>query len=371
MMKLPSRFSRPRAAASRHLEAHAVAGACLVALIMFALHERPTAQQDGFRFKSGVELINVTATVTDRSGRFASGLRQEDFVLYDDDKQVEITHFSAERTPVSLGIVLDTSGSMAGEKIESARSAIFNFLQALPDPLDEFFMYRFSADPDLVHDWTDNRDAIARSLARVRPSGGTAMYDAVAEAVPMAQGGQNRKKAVVIISDGNDTNSRLHARDVQQLVRETEVLVYAIGIDGQGETTIFRPTPPVARPPSPIPFPVPGGRGGGGRGFPFPLPTPPRGGTGGGVGRGSVIDDRVNVVALREITDDSGGRTEIVRDPRDLDPATAGIADELSKQYYIGYPSPGHADGRWHNIRVEVRDRSLKVRARRGYVATP
>ena len=83
------------------------------------------------------------------------------------------------------------------------------------------------------------------------------------------------------------------------------------------------------------------------------------------------MDDRVNVVALREITDDSGGRTEIVRDARDLDPATAGIADELSQQYYIGYPSPGHRDGRWHTIRLEARDRALKVRARRGYIATP
>jgi VWFA-related protein len=370
MTSLPSRFSSPARLA---LRGRAVVVAVTLALVMILIGESPLAGQEGFRFKSGVELINVTATVTDRSGRFASGLRQEDFIIYDDDQPVEITHFSAERTPVSLGIVLDTSGSMAGEKIESARSAIFNFLQALPDPLDEFFMYRFSADPDLVHDWTDNREAISRSLGRVRPSGGTAMYDAVAEAVPMAQGGQNRKKAVVIISDGNDTNSRLDVRDVQQLVRETEVLVYAIGIDGQAETTIFtRPTPPVARPPSPVPFPIPGGRGGTGRGIPFPLPTPsPRGGTGGGISRSGAIDDRVNVVALREITDDSGGRTEIVRDPRDLDPATAGIADELSQQYYIGYPSPGHRDGRWHNIRVELRDRSLRVRARRGYVATP
>jgi Ca-activated chloride channel homolog len=373
MTSLPSRFSTPRRPHSRVLGGRAVVGACILAVVMLAIIERPLAGQEGFRFKSGVELINVTATVIDRSGRFASGLRQEDFIVYEDDKRVEITHFSAERTPVSLGIVLDTSGSMAGEKIESARSAIFNFLQALPDPLDEFFMYRFSADPDLIHDWTDNREAISRSLGRVRPSGGTAMYDAVAEAVPMAQGGQNRKKAVVIISDGNDTNSRLDVRDVQQLVRETEVLVYAIGIDGLAESTIFRPSPPVARPPSPFPFPVPGGRTG--RGVPFPVPPSPRGGTGGGSGggisRGGAIGDRVNVVALREITDDSGGRTEIVRDPRDLDPATAGIADELSKQYYLGYPSPGHRDGRWHNIRVELRDPSLKVRARRGYVATP
>ena len=343
----------------------------LVALGLI-IREPSLSGQEGFKFKSGVELINVTATVTDRSGRFAGGLRKEDFLVYDDDKPVEVTHFSAERTPVSLGIVLDTSGSMAGEKIESARAAIYNFLQALPDPSDEFFMYRFSATPDLVHDWTRNRDAISRTLGRVNPSGGTAMYDAVAEAVPMAQGGENRKKAIVLISDGNDSNSRLDVADVRQLVRETEVLVYAVGIDGQGEPTIFnRPSPPIARPPSPIPFPIPGRRPGGG-GIPFPIPTPsPRGGSGGGITRNIGGDDRVNVVALREITDDSGGRTEIVRDPKDLDPATSTIADELSKQYYLGYPSPGHRDGRWHNIRVELRDRSLKVRARRGYVATP
>ena len=352
-----------------HVTRRWMLAAALCALAVLA-RERGVAGQEGqgFRFKSGVELINVTATVVDRSGRFAPGLRKEDFLVYEDDKPVEITHFSAERTPVSLGIVLDTSGSMAGEKIESARAAIFNFLQALPDPADEFFMYRFSADPDLVHDWTRNREAITRTLSRVHPAGGTAMYDAVADAVPMAQGGENRKKALVIISDGNDTNSRLGVSEVRQLVRETEVLVYAVGIDGHGEPTFSRPGPPIARPPSPIPFPLPG-RGGRG-GLPFPIPSP--GPRGGGITRGNAGgDDRVNVVALREITDDSGGRTEIVRDPRDLDGATASIADELSQQYYIGYPSPGHRDGRWHNIRVEVKDRSLKVRARRGYVATP
>ena len=79
----------------------------------------------------------------------------------------------------------------------------------------------------------------------------------------------------------------------------------------------------------------------------------------------------MNVAALRDITDDSGGRTEIIRRPADLDPATAGIADELSKQYYLGYASTGVKDGRWHTIRVEVRNPSYHVRARRGFVATP
>ncbi|HXG89384.1 MAG TPA: VWA domain-containing protein [Vicinamibacterales bacterium] len=341
----------------------------LAGLGMLAVLDRPVSGQEGFRFKSGVELINVTVTVTDRSGRFASGLRQEDFAIYEDNKPVEVTHFSAERTPVSLGIVLDSSGSMAGDKWMAARGAIERFLDALPDPQDEFFLYRFSADPELVHDWTNLRDNVKRNLARVHPNGGTAMYDAVAESVPMAHGGQNRKKALVIISDGNDTNSRLSSGDVRQMVRETEVLVYAIGIDGNGEPTFRggRQSPPIRRP-SPIPFPLPGGRG-----LPFPFPFPGSGGGGrSGGGVGSVrVDDRVNVAALREITDDSGGRTELVRDLRDLDPATSGIADELSQQYYIGYPSPGHHDGRWHNIRVEVKDRSMRVRSRKGYIATP
>ena len=310
----------------------------LVALATLVAADRPVAGQEGFRFKSGVELINVTATVTDRSGRFASGLRKEDFILYEDDTPMEVTHFSAERTPVSLGIVIDTSGSMAGDKWLSAREAIERFLDALPDPQDEFFMYRFSGDADLVHDWTVNRQEIKRSLARVNPAGGTAMYDAVAESVPMAQGGQNRKKAIVLISDGNDTNSRLDIGEVRQLVRETEVLVYAVGIDGQGDPTFpSRPSPPIMRPPSPIPFPLPGS--GRPRGLPFPIPPMPRSGGSGGA-RGAA-DDRVNVVALREITDDSGGRTELVRDPRDLDPATAGIADELSKQYLHRVSEPG------------------------------
>ncbi len=330
----------------------------------------PLAGQDGFRFRSGVELINVTATVTDRSGRFLPGLTKDDFVVYEDNQPMEITHFSSERSPVSLGIVLDTSGSMQGEKWSAARDAIDRFLEQLTDPEDDFFLYRFSGGADLVQDWTTDRRAMSWSLGRVNPNGGTAMYDAVAEAVPMAHGGRNRKKAVVIISDGNDTSSRVGPGEVRQLVRETEVLVYAVGIDGQGQPTILsRPRPPVGGGPRlPIPFPMPGGGGRGGGGFPMPPPYP---GGGGGGTYSTGPGDRVNVAALREITDDSGGRTEIVRDARDLDPATANIADELSKQYYIGYPSPGHKDGRWHTIRLEVRDPSLRVRARRGYVATP
>ena len=328
-------------------------------------------QQDGFRFKSGVELINVTATVTDRSGRFAGRLRQEDFVVYEDNKLVDVTHFSADRTPVSLGIVVDSSGSMQGERWSAAVNAVDRLLQMMSDELDEFFLYRFSANADLVHDWSEDRERLSSSIHRIHPNGGTAMYDAAAESVPMAQGGRNRKKAVVIISDGNDTSSRVSVSDVKQVVRQTEVLVYAIGVDSEGQPTFQRPTPPIQqpRPRLPIPFPFPGSRGG--RGIPLPQWPPSGGGSGGGTYGAGGAGDRLNVAALREMTDDSGGRTEVVRDFRDLDPAVASIADELSQQYYLGYPSPGLKDGRWHTIRVEVRDPSLKVRARKGYVATP
>ena len=122
----------------------------------------------------------------------------------------------------------------------------------------------------------------------------------------------------------------------------------------------------------PFPRPFPGAPGGRGATPPIFPRQPPTGGGGGNGGyrRSPANDDRVNVVALRDMTDDSGGRTEIVRDARDLNPATANIADELSKQYYLGYPSSGKKDGRWHSIRVELRNRAYRVRARKGYVAS-
>jgi Ca-activated chloride channel homolog len=352
--------ARPSIRITRHSAARGAPRLALIVAAAMVLSDGRLAGQDGFRFRSGIELINVTATVTDRSGRFVPGLQQSDFVVYEDDQPVEVTHFSAERVPVSLGIVLDTSGSMAGDKLANALVAIERFLDRLLNPDDEVFLYSFSSGVNLIQDWTSNRAAASASLRRVRAAGGTAMYDAVVEAVPMAQGGRNRKKAVVVISDGNDTNSRVDVRDVRQVVRETEVLVYAVGIDGRGEPTMMPRTPTYPRAPMPpIPFPFPGG----GR------PRPPRGRPQYAQAPGWGGSDRVNVLALREMTDDSGGRTEIVRESRDLDRATSSIADELSQQYYLGYPSAGRRDGRWHNIRVEVRDQSLRVRARRGYLA--
>jgi len=336
--------------------------------------QAPSTSQEpqAFKFRTGVDLVNVTATVSDQSGRFVSGLTLQDFRVYDDEQLQTVTHFSAERVPVSLGILLDTSGSMEGEKIEAARAALNRFLSLLNDPKDEVFLYRFDNRPQLIQGWTYDKASAGQALWRVQPHGSTAMYDAIEEAMYLLQQAHNRKRALVIISDGNDTNSRIDVFTIKQMIRESEVMVYAVGIDAQPHYGL-RNVPLLSRqpallqrggPPMPLPFPFPGGR------RPPPPPPGPSPGPipGGRIYRGG-DDDRVNVAALRDITDDSGGRTEIIRSPRDLDPATAGIADELSKQYYLGYPAPGAQDGRWHAIRVDVRNPSFHVRARRGYVA--
>jgi VWFA-related protein len=336
---------------------HALIFAALIAATAVA----GAQSQEGFRFKSGVDLVNVTATVTDEDGRFVSGLRREDFTVYEDGKLQDVSHFSNDRVPVSLGIVLDTSGSMSPEKMSAARSAIDRLIYDLLDKDDELFLVEFATRVRLRQDWTTDRGLISRAVRETNATGGTAIYDAISTAIPTAQAGTHVKKALLLISDGNDTNSATSVGALRQQIRESEVLVYALGIDGSGRRAdIVRPPVQI---PLPMPFPFPGGR--------RPRPgLPPIGGGGGGGGWPSAPGERVNADALRQITDDTGGRTEIVRGSEGLGPATARIADELSKQYYLGYSSNTERDGQWHSIRVNVRDRRLTVRARRGYVAS-
>lgn len=349
----------------------------LVALALAGAVGTLTAQQppvraddsrDSPRFRSGVDLVNVTVTVSDPSGRFVPGLHQDDFSVFENGVRQDLTYFSAERVPVSLGILLDTSGSMTGEKMDDARSALDRFLYDHLDERDEVFLYRFSDHPIAVEGWTTDRARLSRAIGRITPNGGTAMYDAVLEALPLVKRGHHQKKALLIISDGNDTSSIATLREVRNAVQDSEVIVYAVGIDAENvEERLRNRTPQQPRfpgqPRSPFPPRAPGRPGGR-----FPV-FPQIFGPGRGVA-GNISDEHVNDAALRDLTDDSGGRTEIIRDSRDLNPATASIADELSKQYALGYASSLPRDGRWHDIRVDLRDRSLRVRARRGYVAS-
>ena len=321
-------------------------------------------ERTGFTFKTGVELVNVAVTVTDASGRFVPNLRAEDFQLYEDGKEQPISQFEAERVPVSLGIAVDTSGSMLGEKWDAAEAALNRFLGDLLGPKDEVFLYRFDSRPTLIRGWTTDRRGVARDLGNVRPSGGTAIYDTVAQAVPLTDSATNRKRALLVISDGNDTSSRTAVTELRQLIHQREVMVYAIGIDAGGEPerqssgtwsqgaprTIPVPSPFPGRAPAPKPAPPP----------PPPTSNPTR----------SKSSGRVNADVLRAITDDSGGRTEIIYSSRDLDPATAGIADELSKQYFIAYHSPAPKDGKWHSIDVRLKKAGYLVRARKGFIGS-
>ena len=315
--------------------------------------------QEGFRFTSGIELVNVTATVTDDRGRFIDALRKDDFTLYENGVRQEISHFSAGKVPVSLGIALDTSASMTDEKMSSAKAAIDRLVFDLLDKDDELFFMTFASRSRVVQGWTKDKYAIRNAVDGVTPAGGTAIYDAVAHALPIAGEGQHRKKAILVISDGNDTNSDVSVATVRNMIRESDVLVYALGVDGTSSGD-----PVLTNDPRPPPWP-PFGWPGSGRGRRFPPVVVERGGR-----RMPTAGERVNADALRQMTDDTGGRTEIVRGFRGLDEATARLADELSRQYSLGYSSTEPKDGRWHSIRVEVRDRKLLVRARRGYLAS-
>ena len=220
-------------------------------------------EQGSVSFKSGVELINVTATVTDGEGRFVSGLRKEDFTVYEDGQPQEITHFNNERVPVSLGIALDTSGSMTSDKMSAARAAIDRFVYDLLSPDDELFFMQFANRPQVVQQWTSDRRAISRAVSRVLPAGGTALYDAIADGVPLADVGRHPKKALLVISDGNDTNSRISIDELRSMIRESEVLVYALGVDGTRQSAPKRADHSAARSAA-VPNP----------GRPRPEPTP-------------------------------------------------------------------------------------------------
>ena len=351
--------------------------AYLVSCLSAVLLAQDKQTTPGFTFRSNTDLINVTVTVTDANGRFVSGLTKDDFVVYEDGRPQVVQQFDSDRVPVSLGIALDTSGSMAGEKIQAAQAALNRFLFDLLGKNDQVFLYRFDSQPQLIQGWTSDRGAVSRALGTANARGGTALYDAVAEAIPLAQKGSERKKALVVISDGEDQNSHLALRDAQQLIRESEVLVYGIAIDPSGRSYFSgagsysnpnpQPSAPARQPsgpPRPSPFPgkkapPPSTPSGPAPSAPPPVFSSPR-----NYGSGSA-----GVNALHALTDDSGGRTEVIQGPRDLDPATAGIADELSRQYFLGYISTQPKDGKWHEIEVQVRKGQFHVRARKGYIA--
>ena len=276
--------------------------------------------RDEHTFESGVEITSITATVTDHEGHPLLDLEREAFEVYEDGIKQTVTQFTHERVPIGLGVLLDISDSMFGKRIQDARAAVNRFLFQLLDPADEFFLVAFNHRARVLTGWTREQTDVEHALEALRPTGGTAIYDAIVESLPMLERRTRQRAALLVISDGADTASNATMREVRSALLRSDAFVYAIAIDS-----------PERQP----------------------------------------INTRVNVQALREITSESGGRTEVVRNSADLEEATARIADELNSQYVLGYTPLRAADGQFHSIRVRVAGTDDRVRARNGYVATP
>jgi Ca-activated chloride channel family protein len=268
--------------------------------------------------RSSIELITVTATVRDENGKLVTGLPREAFEIFEDGAPVPITQFSSERVPLGLGLLLDISDSMFGRRIKDAEGAVERFLTSLLDPADAFFVMAFNHQPRVLFGWKSEPSGVHEALAALKPTGSTAIFDAMAAAMPYLENRPRERAAMVLITDGDDTASDLTLHDLRPALVRTDAFVYAIAID---------------------------------------TPEP------------QAIARRVSVDTLNEITGQSGGRTEVVRATADLDVATANIADELNHQYVLGYSSPHPGDGQYHTIRVRTTTPAQKVRARAGYVA--
>jgi len=292
----------------------------LTSVILAASSSEQRRRRTDDVFRSGIDLVQMSATVVDEDGRLVGDLRREDFEVFEDAERQTITHFTRDRVPLSVGVVLDVSQSMYGQRIDDARLALDRFVADLLDPEDEVFVIVFNHTPRVEVGWTLGPRQLRNRLDDIQPYGGTSIYDAMMEALPLFDVRQHQRAAVVLISDGSDTGSHSNVRDVRRLLRRSDAFVYAIAIDA-----------PDTRP----------------------------------------INDRVNPFALREMTSESGGYTEVVHDSPELGPATARIAEELNHQYTLSYMSSRPADGSYRSIRLRVVGREYRVRTRRGYVAEP
>lgn len=179
------------------------------------------------------DLVTLTLTVTDIYGRYVSGLGKKDFTIVDNNEPQEITYFSDSDAPVSVGILFDVSGSMSGDKIAKARTALKRFVTS-SHPSDEYFLIGFNNRAQLLLDRTRSGDAVLDKLTLVNPKNNTALYDAVYLGIERVTRGSHQKRALLIISDGQDNASRYNFGEVRRLMKESDVVTYAVGIiDGR------------------------------------------------------------------------------------------------------------------------------------------
>lgn len=186
--------------------------------------------------KVDVQLVSLTATVEDRSGKPVTGLSKADFEVFEDGVRQDVAIFQGERIPVSVGVVFDTSGSMV-DKIDEVQDAVVHFIETT-NPEDEIFLVQFSRRASLVEDFTGDRKRLRRAIGNLMPGGATALYDAIVLGLQHLQSGKYKKKALLVITDGNDTDSSASLDEAVLTARQSEAVVYAIGI-GHGERGSF------------------------------------------------------------------------------------------------------------------------------------
>ena len=274
---------------------------------------------------TNTDLITVTVTVTDTYGRYVSGLGKGAFTVLDEKKPQEITFFSDDDAPVSVGVLFDVSGSMNGDKIKRAREALSKFIQTSHNA-DEYFLIAFNSRAQLLLDKTRDGNAVLDKLMYVQTRNNTALYDACYLGVEKVQRGAHPKRALLLISDGQDNNSRYTFNELRRLLKESDVTLYGVGILSGTDA-----------------------------------------GSGLGMEGQAILDELASV---------SGGKAFFPRSNAEMDDIFEQIALELRHQYSIGYKPVNFAnDGRWHKIKVKVNPPRglprLFVRSKDGYYAIP
>ena len=282
-----------------------------------ALDRRPNVRVD-------TTLVLIPVAVTDPLSRFVTGLGKENFRLYEDKVEQKIIQSSSEDTPISVGVVFDTSGSM-GEKLSRSRQAVSQFLKTA-NPEDEFFLVEFSERPELVVGFTSNPEEIQNRLASTQAKGSTALLDGLYMAMNQMKKARNPRKAILIISDGGDNSSRYTQGEVKNAVRESDVQVYAIGI--------YEPPDSLGRTP----------------------------------------EEAAGPELLNVLAEQTGGRAFAVGNLADLPDVAAKIGTELRNQYVLYYaPKNLTRDGKYRRVQVKLVKPAglpaLKPTYRTGYYA--
>jgi VWFA-related protein len=302
--------------ASNHLVLFGLAAVLAVPVSGYGRIERQLVDARSKNFRSSSELVTTAVTVRDAEGRLVKNLAQKDFLIEEDGVPQPITQFASERVPVSLSLTLDISDSMRGQRFVDARGALGHFLDRLLAVEDEAALVGFNHEARLYASWTLEKPSISNRLADIKPSGGTAMYDAIDLSLPLFDTRQHPRAAIVLVSDGADTASDTTPTLLKQKLNRSDVFLYAVGIDTLDARN----------------------------------------------------STRINPFTLQELTSQGGGYTEIIRSAAELGPATERIAEELNNQYLIGYTPLRRGDGKYHLVRVKVANDSYRVRARRGVV---